>query len=60
MNFDSGEGISGSGSGGAQQLFSGNFNMGGGSSGSYLPGPSYFEDQHSIESLNDHQNPLLT
>lgn len=27
--------------------------MGGGSSGSYLPGPSYFEEQNSIESLND-------
>jgi hypothetical protein len=51
IGFESGGG-SGSGSGGAQQLFSGNFNLRAGSSGSYMPAPSYFDDQHSIESLN--------
>jgi len=52
IGFDS-EGGSGSGSGGgiAQQYFNGNFGMGGGSNGSHIPVPSYFEDQNSLESL---------
>ena len=52
MGFDSG---GASGSGGAQQLFSmGNaYNMNPGSNGSQFPGPSYYEDQHSVESLNE-------
>lgn len=57
IGFESGGGNS-SGSGGvAQQFFNNNMNvglnMGGGSNGSYVPGSSYFEEQHSVESLNN-------
>lgn len=47
IGFESGGG-SGSASGGAN-VFSGNVNPGG-SHGSHLPMPSYFEEQHSLNS----------
>lgn len=55
-------GLSGSGGGNSTNGITGMhmnaYNMGAGSNGSYLPnvnlnGPSYFEEQHSIESLNE-------